>query len=507
MCGSVHFEWDNVYGRVVSMQSEVDLLTPLLHLLGSLEDASRVLDLISACSAEKPETKRYTALTPPLPLLQGEVTNTFHRLAIPKGPIAVYRFEADVVEKDPSGNVVPVPTFDAYLHHHVFGSTHKQYDAMKSRWAPMKPKNFSRSVAFGAGTECRGTPQEFYFPYAFMTVEGEDEWVANVHIINTRKMTPQRAHRCLECPCTSEDVFTDESVNGIHFRNGSCNSQLQFEENTVCSAETYHGGLRCCEDAEFCLEHNELEVSEGSDATYHLRYSLEYAEIVSENRPLYLAACCDASGDLEQMGNVEYDVPVCDPDTHPGCVHTLSTRQRLDNGSIPLFAYRQHPPEPEREVELVYAVGHQHRGGLGIQLYDDATGDLLCASVPEYGSGTEAGNEDGYVISMSTCTFNPPRRMRTTDIVRIVALYNNTVPHTGVMSLMYMALSDFPLEKTAAVQTTDTSAAATAKSSPGSWELLFLGVVAGAATCALVMAVLTRWKQRAGYTPLQPRAN
>ncbi|KAG4041129.1 hypothetical protein PC123_g23348 [Phytophthora cactorum] len=49
MCGSVHFEWDNVYGRVVSMQSEVDLLTPLLHLLGSLEDASRVLDLISAC--------------------------------------------------------------------------------------------------------------------------------------------------------------------------------------------------------------------------------------------------------------------------------------------------------------------------------------------------------------------------------------------------------------------------------------------------------------------------
>ncbi|KAG1692729.1 hypothetical protein DVH05_025206 [Phytophthora capsici] len=99
-------------------------------------------------AAQKPVTKRYTALTPPLTLRQGEVTNTFHRLAIPKGPIAVYRFEAEVVEKDASGNVVPVPTYDAYLHHHVFGSTHKQYDAMKSRHAPMKPKNFSRSVAW-----------------------------------------------------------------------------------------------------------------------------------------------------------------------------------------------------------------------------------------------------------------------------------------------------------------------------------------------------------------------
>ncbi|KAJ8578971.1 hypothetical protein ON010_g231 [Phytophthora cinnamomi] len=353
---------------------------------------------------------------------------------------------------------------------------------------------------------------EFYFPYAFMTVEGEDEWVANVHIINTRSMTPRRAHRCLECPCTAEDVFTADAVNGIRFRNGSCNAQLRFEKNTVCSAETYHGGLRCCEDAEFCLEHDELEVAAASNAKYQLRYSLEYAEIVPENRPLYLAACCDASGDLEHMGNIEYDVPVCDPETHPGCVHTLSTRQRLDNGSIPLFAYRQNPPEPEREVELVYAVGHQHRGGLGIQLYDDATGDLLCASVPEYGSGTEAGNEDGYVISMSTCTFDPPRRMRTTDIVRIVALYNNTLPHTGVMSLMYMALSDFPLEEaaTAVVKTTDTTATttvSTVSSGGDNWAFLGLGTVAGAAACVLVMAALKRWKQRSGYTPLQPRAS
>ncbi|UIZ21502.1 hypothetical protein KXD40_000520 [Peronospora effusa] len=455
----------------------------------------------SLIAAKKPETKRHTALTPPLSLFQGEVTNSFHRLSIPKGPIAVYRFEADIVEKDTNGNVVPVPTYDAYLHHHVFGSTHKQYDAMKSRGVPMKPKNFSRSVAFGAGTECRGTPQEFYFPYAFMTVKGEDEWMANVHIINTREMAPERAHRCLECPCTSEDTFTADSVNGIHFHAFSCNPQLLDEENTVCSAKTYHGGLRCCKDAEYCLEHGELEVAASSNATYYLRYSLDYAEIVPENRPLYLAACCDASGGLDHMGNIEYDVPACDPNTHPGCVHTLSTRQRLNSGSIPLFSYHQHSPEPEREVELVYAVGHQHRGGLGIQLYDDASGDLLCASVPKYGSGTEAGNEDGYVISMSTCTFDPPRRMRTTDIVRVVALYNNTLPHTGVMSIMYMALSDFPLEYDAITTTSVTV------SGDNNWGWLMLGVLAGGAACALATALVTRWKQRSGYTPLQPQTN
>ncbi|RLN27407.1 hypothetical protein BBJ28_00020671 [Nothophytophthora sp. Chile5] len=469
-----------------------------------------VSTLVSA--AEKPVVQRYTALTPPLPLTQGEVTNTFHHLPIPKGPIAVYRFEADVVEKDADGNVIPVPSFDAYLHHHVFGSTHAQYDAIKGRRAPMKPTNFSRSVAFGAGTECRGTPQEFYFPYAFMTVAGEDEWVANVHVLNTRDMTPTRAHHCLECPCTSEDEVTADAINGHRFRNGSCNAQLLFEENTVCSSETYHGGLRCCENAEFCLEHEELEVTTASSATYYLRYSLEYAEIVPENRPLYLAGCCDASGDLEHMGNVEYDVPLCDPDTHPGCVHTLSTRQRLDYGSTPLFAYGQRPTAEEREVELVYAVGHQHRGGLGIQLYDDASGELLCASVPSYGSGDVAGNEDGYVTAMSTCTFDPPRRMRTSDIVRIVALYNNTEPHTGVMSLMYMALSDFPLVQAAAVPVAKADATAvaggTTESAAGAnWSLLGVGIVVGAAVCALGMMLATHLKKRAGYTPLQPRAN
>lgn len=457
----------------------------------------------SAAHAERPEVKRHTALTAPLPLTQGEVTNTFHRLPIPKGPIAVYRFEADVVEKDAEGNVVAVGNYDAYLHHHVVGSVHKHYTDSTNKWAPMKPVNFSRSVGFGAGTESRGTPQEFKYPYAFMTVEGEDEWVANVHIINTRKMSAGNAHHCLECPCTSEDVITADSVNGMQFVEDSCNADLRFENNTVCSAATYHGGLRCCEDSQFCLEKADL-AAELETSTYYLRYTIEYSEIVPENRPLYLAGCCDASGDESHHGNVEYDVPKCDPELHPGCVHTLATRQALDLGQNSVYQFTQGKQSFEdREVELVYAVGHQHRGGLGIQMFDEKSGDLLCSSVPTYGTGNEVGNEAGYVVSISTCTFDPPRRMRASDLVRIVALYNNTEAHTGVMSLMYLALADLPVT----VEDATNAVAVANEASSGNLLVRFakspfmvVGPVVAAVGCVIIFAL--HMKKRHGYHQL-----
>ncbi|KAF4319354.1 hypothetical protein BBO99_00006004 [Phytophthora kernoviae] len=40
--GSVRFEWDANLGRVASVLCKADLLTPLLALLGNLEDVSRV---------------------------------------------------------------------------------------------------------------------------------------------------------------------------------------------------------------------------------------------------------------------------------------------------------------------------------------------------------------------------------------------------------------------------------------------------------------------------------
>lgn len=44
MCGSVRFDWNSDYGRVVRLHAQSDMLTPLICLLGSLEDVARVFD-------------------------------------------------------------------------------------------------------------------------------------------------------------------------------------------------------------------------------------------------------------------------------------------------------------------------------------------------------------------------------------------------------------------------------------------------------------------------------
>ncbi|ETV95837.1 hypothetical protein H310_10882 [Aphanomyces invadans] len=279
--------------------------------------------------------KTHTAFTRPIVLPQGGVSNDFHILPIPKGPIAVSRFAAEIVEILDNGTVVPTPNYDAYLHHHVVGSRHSSYKAKQSTWTPMKnSERMYAGVGFGAGTESRGTPQEFQFPYAFVTSEGEDEWIANVHIINTRQMTPDRAHHCLECPCTSSDLFANGTVNGYEL-GLVCNAQLLHEKNAACFADTYSGGLRCCNDKELCLEPADLDAT-APNSTYYLQYTFDYDDVVSPQvRPLYLAACCDASGDLKYHGAVEYDIPKCIPDENPGCTHTLSTRQHIGRAGAP----------------------------------------------------------------------------------------------------------------------------------------------------------------------------
>lgn len=474
----------------------------------------------------KPKMETFTALTKPLPLYPGEVTNTFHTLKIPPGPIAVYEFSADIVEKDAeTGEIIPVPLKDAYLHHHVAVSNHKHYEKRKHWWSPMKPKNIgTRGVGFGAGTESRGTPQKFPFPYAFTTIEGEDELIANVHVINTREMDIVKSRRCLECPCTLEDrsinyhkVSELEEYEKKHGRTrghnirpkssiasitgdgtgadvtaaakkklldvvanrredwGQCNDQLMEENNTACSPSSYYGGLICCEHGEFCLDEFYLTEKEVTTldlqyknanesgvelpettirrSTFYLRYTLSYAPVVPENQPLYLASCCDASGNMTHTGNVEYDIPqLCDPSdpavdlSSEDCVHELVTVQSLHGKSNGIFGTEDAMEEEEKLVDVVYIVGHLHRGGMEMSAFNEETNELLCRSLPTYGNGTmnEIGNEPGYINSMSACSFDPPLRMKTTDRIKVVGKYNATQKHTGVMSLLYVAMADVP---------------------------------------------------------------
>lgn len=466
------------------------MILPVLLLLSSL---------IVRGNSNPNEIQTHVAYTRPIPLAPGGVSNAFHRLPMPKGPIAVSRFEADIVERDPdTGEMIPVLLSDAYLHHHVVGSG----GASKNKWTPMKPQNFSRAVGFGAGTESRGTPQAFVFPYAFVTVEGEEFWIANVHIINTRSLAPELAHRCLECPCTAENrhgmdaswsSLAKNSNTTSRIINPQCNAELQAVENSACFHETYHGGLRCCENGVSCLAQDEVAEHPMTMSTYYLRYRFEYVTLSSVSsptiKPISVASCCDATGDLEHHGAVEYDLPLCNPELHPGCVYTLSTRQTIDALSgQSVYSVLDGPGAANADsgtgewIELVFAVGHQHRSGMGIHLYNDTTDELICSSIPTYGNGTGIGNERGYITAMSTCTFDPPLIMRRNTVVKIVSNYDNTLAHTGVMSLFYLAIAEInapaaalALSKTVGMHDDDTSCASVGHFSDRLWLFLAVG--------------------------------
>lgn len=110
----------------------------------------------------------------------------------------------------------------------------------------------------------------------------------------------------MECHCTSEAVILKPSVQDPLIHKHRCNLQLQLENNSACSPDTYIGG---CENNEFCLERDEIENTIASDAVYYRRYSIDYSVVVPANRPMYLAACCDASGDFHFSGNIEHMYP------------------------------------------------------------------------------------------------------------------------------------------------------------------------------------------------------
>merc|ERR1719188_1976881 len=81
---------------------------------------------------------------------------------------------------------------------------------------------------------------------------------------------------------------------------------------------------------------------------------------------------------------------------------------------------------------------------IDVTLYDDDTGEVICRSEAIYGNGTEAGNENGYLIGMTPCSFLTPPVFPNNKKVRTVARYNNTEPHTGVMGLMLSTMYEVP---------------------------------------------------------------
>ncbi|CAL5013797.1 unnamed protein product [Urochloa decumbens] len=125
--------------------------------------------------------------------------------------------------------------------------------------------------------------------------------------------------------------------------------------------------------------------------------------------------------------DIEYQVEKCSSEDRAknDCVHVQVAKQILPRGG-----------------DIVFGVAHQHSGGIGASLHGE-DGRLLCESVATYGEGREAGNEEGYIVGMSTC-YPKPGTVTVSDgeALTVVSNYSSERQHTGVMGLFYILVAE-----------------------------------------------------------------
>lgn len=313
----------------------------------------------------------------------------------------------------------------------------------------------------GSGAEERMTSHHLPEGYGYF-VDSPEALIALYHFINTREPNASEFRRpslqsagasagLWECPCSPQRAIDPgNGVNGTIDGNvplppfGTCNKEFVDEKNPSCFLDTYVGGYRCCENGVFLIDTNLYDTEKFPIDTVYAKFTLNYTDADNLKNATFIFNH-DVTGDLETLGNGEYDVPKCSENTKPeDCYYEKSSVQYL-------YLANPDPSQPYHDaaentdlVEIPYIVGHLHVGGIALDVYNDDTGELLCHSVAKYGNGTEAGNEEGFVVEMTPCVFEGediPVLPKNTKI-RTTASYNNTEAHTGVMALTFIAMAD-----------------------------------------------------------------
>ncbi|THF99167.1 hypothetical protein TEA_010618 [Camellia sinensis var. sinensis] len=361
-------------------------------------------------------------LSPKFELKPGSVANrVFNNIDFPKGHIAIKSFNAEVV--DEAGN--PIPLHETYLHHWIVLRNYQ-------RKGIESPKNKSDNIIvsnsglckngleqiFGLGSETRRTDTHVPDPYGIEVgnpieiPQGfEERWFMNVHAIDTRGAEDKLG--CTECRCDLYNATEDE--NGEALRKG------------------YIGGMDCCHDGTKCKVR---EGFEGVKRTLFMRYTVKWVDWDSSIVPvkIYVLDVTDTwkKGDSNALDTkhhclIEYDVESCAGTSvsNEGCIDNRTVSLSMPTGG-----------------NVIYGVAHQHTGGIGSTLYGE-DGRILCSSIPTYGEGKEAGNEEGYIVGMSTCYPNPGSvKISDGETLVLESIYNRSQSHSGVMGLFYILVAD-----------------------------------------------------------------
>jgi len=400
-------------------------------------------------------------LSPAFFLGPGSVENRYYsNIDFPKGHIAIKGFNAEVV--DDTGN--PIPLYETYLHHWVVVRYYSHASAEAEGYSWDQGLQLSKFILarnagicqgnvlgqyYGLGSETRRTSTYVPDPYGLEVgnpaeiPDGHVErWMLNVHAIDTRGVVDRMG--CTECRCDLYNVTKDEYGSPL--------------------AKDYTGGLYCCYDQTQCRLR---EGFEDVKRKLYLRYTVKWVDWDDSIVPakVYIFDVTDSgkrtnsSKENARIGcKIEYGVESCGlaATDNSGCIDIKKTRLVIPYGG-----------------DVIYGVAHQHSGGLGAALYGQ-DGRILCASLPIYGDGKEVGNEDGYIVGMSTCYPKPGSvKVVEGEVLTFESNYSSTQMHTGVMGLFYLLVAD-PQPTT--VLLNRSPAHETIELSKYSWALAVMGV-------------------------------
>ncbi|XP_028755626.1 uncharacterized protein LOC114714998 isoform X2 [Neltuma alba] len=380
--------------------------------------------------------KEAVFLSPKFELGPGSVENKFYYdIDFPRSHIALKSFNGEVVDEE--GNSVPL--HETYLHHWVVVRYHQRKGvSLKSNdghrvLSESNPNHIlvknsgicqgnSLGQYFGLGSETRGTATDIPEPFGIEIgnpaniPEGyEEKWMLNVHAIDTRGVEDRLG--CTECKCDLYNITVDEYGRPLR--------------------PDYLGGLLCCYHKTQCRV---KEGFEGPRRSLYLRYTIKWVDWSDLIVPvkIYILDVTDSlqvpngsnSKALSTKHNckVEYQVESCinNQKDGSGCIDVKRTSLPMPRGGY-----------------VIYGVAHQHSGGIGSTLYGQ-DGRVICSSMPSYGTGKEAGNEEGYIVGMTTC-YPQPGSVKIIDgeTVTLESNYSRSCrPHTGVMGLFYLLVAE-----------------------------------------------------------------
>merc|ERR1712217_411962 len=187
----------------------------------------------------------------------------------------------------------------------------------------------------------------------------------------------------------------------------------------------------------------------------YMKYKFYYEDATTSSRAMEGGACCDTTSTGQGDGNIEHDVPACPEGTPKDkCIYVTESVQ-------PVAYYKEHWWQSGYKgsdlVDLVFAAPHLHWAGISTELIDHETNTTLCKVERTsdglggvvYGNGTTPGNEDGYLVGLTPCSWGGKNayRGRRDRKLRSRSVYDATTSHTGVMSLWLNSVAAVPSEE------------------------------------------------------------